>query len=319
MSTTTRPTSTWCRPTNHIGGLAAVRQSAAAGTMRSATRPSQLGMSRNVVASTTISSACRRVDTAGHQGPRTARHTSRSARMVQKPKAPAAPQAIACASIRRSAPGTLTRSCATTALACSTLDGPLSAMQDGAGERAHRSQLGAHDRGARNRQRAEDRLVARVEGQAVPGDHRDERQQDHRHADEQERVVDGADRVQGRHRERRQDEPRPAQHRHEGADREQRRQAQGGAAVRVRFRRQQVVVEEPRDEVPRQQPPGCRRRPGRRRVSHAPPRRRSIAPCARDPRGGPARRRRPRATCAIAAPAARSPSRRRRPCRGGAR
>ena len=191
--------------------------------------------------------------------------------------------------------------------------------QDGAGERAHRGQLGADDRGARNRQRAEDRLVARVEGEAVPGDHRDQRQQDHRHADEQERVVDGADRVQGRHRERRQDEPRAAQHRQEGADREQRRQAQRGAAVRVRLRRQQVVVEEPRDEVPRQQPPRCRRRPGRRRVSHAPPRRRSIAPCARDPRGGPARRRRPRASCAIAAPAARSPSRRRRPCRGGAR
>ena len=39
-STTTRPASTWCRPTNHIGGLAAARQSAAAGTMRRRRVPS---------------------------------------------------------------------------------------------------------------------------------------------------------------------------------------------------------------------------------------------------------------------------------------
>ena len=144
-----------------------------------------------------------------------------------------------------------------TALACSTLDGPLSASRTAPASAPIAASLAEDYCGARDWQRSEDCFVARVEGGAVPGDDRDQRQQDHRHADEQERVVHGADRVQGRHRERRDDEPRPAQHRQEGADREQRRQAQRCAPVRIRLRREQVVVEEPRDEVARQQPPGC--------------------------------------------------------------
>src|SRR4051812_45186461 len=130
MSTTMRPASTWCRPTNHMGGLAAAgRASAADRARRRAAPPNQPGISRSVGASTTISSACSRVETAGHQAPRTARHTSRSARTAQKPNAPAAPQAIACARISCSPPAALTGNWATTAMACSTLDGPFSASR----------------------------------------------------------------------------------------------------------------------------------------------------------------------------------------------
>ena len=220
----------------------------------------------------------RRVDTAGHHGPARARATSRIASTVAKPNAPAPIVAMAWAATSRSKPISPAGRSARTVARVQQAHRPVQGHEHHAGEHAHRRDLGADDGPARNRQRAEDRLVALVEHEVVPGDDCDQRQQDHRGRDEEEEIVDGADGVAGRHREERHHVLGAHQHGDERARREQAGEAQRRALVRVGLRRHEVVVEQPRDEMADQELAG----------SHPPPRRRH-ARSARDRPGSRAR------------------------------
>ena len=122
------------------------------------------------------------------------------------------------------------------------------------GEKCRGGEPRAEQRARRHRQRPENRRVPRIQGEPVPAHHRDQRHQQHGRAAEQEEVVQRSDgRPPGRLQRaeeilRRDDDAR------ERAQADERGARDGQHLVPVGLRRQQVVVEEPPQEVADQQP-----------------------------------------------------------------
>ena len=192
---------------------------------------------------------------------------------------------------------------------CTRVGIAIAASAKPAGEQRNRLQLGADDDAVPDRQVPQDRRIARVEPQPVPRGHRDQRHHDHRAGHEQQPVVHRQERRPPR---RLQGHEQELQRHHDGDEHRARQQSaedQRQDPVPIRVRRDEVVLEKPLHEVPREQP-----------FTHGrPPRPRSPGRSARDWSRAPAGRRPARATRAPSACAADRPCPRRRCGRGAGR
>ena len=182
-------------------------------------------------------------------------------------------------------------------------------QREDAGEDADGAQLGAHDDTAVDRQRSEDRGVARIERQRVPCEHRHQRHDDHRERHEHQPIAVRQQRRSPRGLEGHEQELHRAQDGDEESERDQRAAHHGNGVVAIRVWRQEIVLEEALQEVL-----------GEQALKHVqPPRRRCRARSVQGWSRGRARRTPPRATGATSACAGAGPCPGRRCGRGAGR